>query len=158
MRRKLIFWSGAAITLASAMLWLASYAMVSYRSMSPGRDWTAALWHGELWVTTGGTYCGPGLCAIHPMPRVEYLSRTAWWPRESWFQVRNYASGSSWDLHVPLWTFLVLGLAFWGTAAPGWLRARRAARALKFGTCRECRYDLTGIRGRCPECGAVSQI
>jgi len=155
MWRRVHFWLGAFVTLLGVLAWVASYAIVSYRELPPARDWTVTLWNGELWVTTAGTYYPPGLNAIHRWPRIESLTRTAWWPREGWFRSTNFGSGREWDFQIPIWAFVAFGAAVWGAAFPAWRRARRAAQAARSGVCRACRYDLTGIAGACPECGTL---
>lgn len=47
---------------------------------------------------------------------------------------------------IPLWMFLLPCLAW---TLHGFFVARRRMPY----ECRQCGYDLTGIRGRCPECG-----
>jgi hypothetical protein len=60
-----------------------------------------------------------------------------------------YASTPSGRSHVaiPLWPIVVLS---GGGAAALWLRSR----PLRAGLCQKCGYDLRGIDGVCPECGA----
>jgi hypothetical protein len=53
------------------------------------------------------------------------------------------------DLTIPLWIPLTL------FAAVAW-RLRIGDRRIRIpGVCQSCNYDLTGITGACPECGAA---
>lgn len=58
-----------------------------------------------------------------------------------------------------LYALSLLGLFAWSLAwvprVPGWVRARREARARRRGTCARCGYDISNLEGDiCPECGA----
>lgn len=82
-----------------------------------------------------------------------------WWPTSTapngqsmgpgpvywWF---TYSSGTrGWLMEVPIWSFAVPLLAM------AWF-ARPRKRSLP-GHCNGCGYDLRGLAGTCPECGAL---
>ena len=70
------------------------------------------------------------------------------WPWPPW---PRYGGGrGGWDLSLPLYPVVLLaGLTLVGA----WKAVPRRGTRVKTGLCETCRYDLTGIDGRCPECG-----
>ncbi len=150
MRLHARFWLGAALTAFWLLAWAASYAIVSYRALTPTTDWAASLWCGEFFITTGGTYFSPGFDVLYSYPRPDRVSSTCWWPANGWFRSIPVGPSPMWEVHIPLWAPLLLSAAFWASAIPAWRRARRAART---NTCPTCGYDTHGITGPCPECG-----
>lgn len=144
---------GISLAVLSALLWVASFFITTYRQVPPGPDFTLTLWYGELSLTTGGTYASPGLNALHSLPMANSLSRLLWWPADGWFRITTFGSGTSyWTLRVPLWTPFTLGFLIAAAAFPCWRSERRR---LRLGLCRSCDYDRSGLTGPCPECGAV---
>jgi len=58
----------------------------------------------------------------------------------------------------PLWLGLLVDAVTYGAVALGLVELVRLARRTRrssHGRCRSCGYDLAGINGPCPECGAV---
>ncbi|MDX2131495.1 MAG: hypothetical protein SFY69_05545 [Planctomycetota bacterium] len=154
MIRALAMWSCVTLGVLGLVMWIASLSIVSYRRMSPGRgDLTVALQRGELWVTTGGTYFGPGFDTLHAYPRLHDLGRLHWWPNHGWYSDFRTADNRVrwWSVRGPIWIIVAGGLLPAGAMFPFWRRARRRRR---FGLCPACGYDLAGVRdARCPECG-----
>lgn len=56
-----------------------------------------------------------------------------------------------WSLSIPLYPFVLFTGIPAGLMWRNWFRSRKHAR---FGRCKACGYDLRGISGLCPECGA----
>ncbi|MGD0767367.1 MAG: hypothetical protein ABSB42_03995 [Tepidisphaeraceae bacterium] len=57
-----------------------------------------------------------------------------------------------WEVAVPWWLFLIVGLAMPAMAAS---RAAKRRRDVRQGRCVSCGYDLRATPDRCPECGSI---
>lgn len=109
-------------------------------------------------IVTGGSLVScsyyefvDGLCLSHG----EYFSfatrsETAAfmpWSMELLPMYRDLGSGFAW--HIPLWPLFAMPIACW------LVEGRRCQRTVKHNLCANCRYNLTGVSRRCPECGAA---
>ncbi len=142
MRRRIggwLFVVGVSVTTLGVALWCASLWIVSYRSFKP--EFTAAAARGDLWLTTEGTYYGPGFRATLGRPSLEHL---VWWPQRG----LQTDLSRGWSVAFPIWWIAAAGS---GAAIAGWALRRGGAR----GVCDGCGYSLEGIAGVCPECGTM---
>ncbi len=114
-------------------------------------------WHGSPgdWSTLQSSWRGPyGLrgtkwnTEFRPMHEITVINAT---PIPG--VVANRSSIFGLSLRFPLWIPLAIAFTMLTISARPWfLRARTASR-LRRGRCTACGYDLTGLTGRCPECG-----
>ena len=117
--------------------------------------WLAGLF-GVAWVAPGGRG-GIGLARgavwlsgeVTDQPGLTFRGWVDW--TQAWIPARPRGRwGLTWM--VPLWIPATgAGLALGAV----WLAGRRAATRASHGLCPSCGYDLTGITGPCPECGAT---
>jgi hypothetical protein len=183
MRRKifnLVAVSCLAICLATAVLWLRSYAAadaVGYaRRYGAGEvSFVNGRLHIWRWATTDPSLAGktwwPGWRYSAPAPTNSWAYRIPGHIVTSSFSFAgmNYlrhsfppggappaaAGDTVWYFHAPAW-MIQLATA----ALPAWWvyrrRRERVARARALGLCPACGYDLRASPGRCPECGAAA--
>lgn len=65
-------------------------------------------------------------------------------------------SGYAHNAAAALVAAMALYSSAWVLRAATWLATLRSRRRLSRGLCVECGYDLRGTRGRCPECGGLT--
>lgn len=139
---------GTVVTLLGVAAWVASVPVVSYRRFGAAGagEFSVALDRGMLWVTTSGTFFGPGLDVVGfgPGGPIERLTQMGWWPDRGY----DAQSRSVW---LPIWPVLVAGV---GLAVGGWRAAKR--RRGRVEVCEKCGYSRVGLGSdaACPECGA----
>ncbi|MGH7131367.1 MAG: hypothetical protein ACREJO_05420 [Phycisphaerales bacterium] len=142
--------TGVTMIVLGAAAWFASLYIVSYRGSLFAPDTTITLWRGELWVTTGGTYMGPGFSRLRDTPE---WSNSIWWTERIGYSRTALTGGAHWDFYMPLWLVPIAGVVAAGV--PLGAAAAQRWRRQKAHNCVDCGYDLSGAAGACPECGQV---
>jgi hypothetical protein len=168
--RAVVKWLGVTACLALAAAWAMSgwigfeamYCWVGSGRVSP--SWTASIgivagrsvieWSGGDLMYYPPESSPPGWTAVWgELPRTDSFGRPtdrSWkWTPERWLDVGGPGAYQGYQ-YIPLWMPLLV------TALPaGWLfhRDRRSVRWSREGRCVGCGYDLSGVSGKCPECG-----
>jgi len=73
-------------------------------------------------------------------------------PMPEFWTFRLNANSHRWEVAIPWWQFLLVGLALPGIATSRWVRR---SQAIRNGRCLTCGYDLRATPDRCPECGTI---
>jgi hypothetical protein len=131
-------WIGAvAIALIGATLVASTHAWVAFK----GYRWLLSVGDGGILVERCNVYMGPN--PLEPGWHWDFQSSGTQW--------LSWPSRSQWGgAYVPLWVPLLTVAA--ATAAL-WYLDRRSVRWSHEGRCVGCGYDLSGVSGKCPECG-----
>lgn len=153
--RRCLFVPGLTLALLASAALIASLWHISYRRVHARSDFSLSMSQGELWITTGGTYYGPGLHALRAPTNPTSVTKLTWWPYDGRFFTQY--STRFWSLRLPIWMPLVLGLTLTSLTARPWLDRRIQQRRADRGLCPDCGYDRAGLplpSAPCPECGA----
>lgn len=149
--RRTVMCAAAAVLAVSAACWLAR--PNAYRAPQDGTWWVGVsrgcVWGGQPDLSPGKELVSlPGASSLRRLP---WYRRVCWRP-QIWTDP-SYAG--FWAILIPLWipaggASIVLGSAFF--------ISRRERIRVQDGHCPSCGYDLTGITGPCPECGAMQRL
>jgi hypothetical protein len=148
-RRRLLAigkWTGLALCVALAWMWLASGWCSVWWMLARGQgtmERHLLLQHGLIQLTSGGPRAGP--------PETGPLGRVRWGGNDGphwrmWFWSADRPSRTYLRVNIPLWAPFLLA-----TTPTAFLW--RLSRPLRLGHC-SCGYNLAGLDdGVCPECG-----
>ena len=136
---RLLRWSGLALMLALAALYVASKWWMFFAQVRSG--YMLEIIGGRVQVARVGVSAAPGCSITRHSDRMRYNWR---------WNVRDF-SDPTWSIHLPMYAPLAI------VALPTFAMWFRYFRRHRFGPgcCPFCGYDLRGNRrDRCPECGA----
>ncbi len=155
------FWRGRILRGSKWACLAGSLAMLSAIAAS-WRCWLVYSFHPGGWRDSAVFKIADGVAGYYPEPMAFGLAAPAssrleigppprwherfwsWWPH-------MFGFGGRWtSVYLPL-HFPATGLAL--VTAWLFLRDRRSMRWAREGRCAECGYDLSGVSGKCPECG-----
>ena len=137
---RVVMWAAGVVLVTSVVAWCPAGGLAA--SWHPrDESWWIGVGDGCIW---GGCPHWMGETMGLPGIRRPWYDSLGWWP-DFW------ASERWWAGRLPLWmpatgSLLVL--------SAGLLTCWRERAWTRQGRCPSCAYDLTGITGPCPECGA----